>query len=60
MNNNYYEIQVKFNKKDWITVHKENRHGDAVVYLRDNTTEDNKYPMRIVRVNRTIVFNGER
>lgn len=57
---NYYEIQVKFNKKDWITIHTEDRQSDAIVYLRDNTAEDDKYPKRIVRVSKTIVFNGER
>ena len=57
MNKNYYvEIKLGYNK--WILKASFSRHTDALHFVKENAGE--KYPMRIVRVVRTIVFNGEK
>jgi hypothetical protein len=50
-----YEIQVKFGKT-WVIVEKKNLYNDALHYVKENSGET--YPMRIIRVIKTIVFEG--
>jgi len=50
----YYYIEVKLGNK-WTLVHVETRHKDALNYVRLNPPV--KYAIRIVRVERTIVFH---
>ena len=52
----HYYIEVKFGAR-WQLVKVETRHTDALQYIKDNAGE--RYPMRIVRVVRTIVFEGK-
>ncbi len=49
----FYYIEVKFGTK-WQVVKTETRHTDALHYVKENSGE--RYPMRIVRVVRTVVF----
>lgn len=53
----HYYIEVKFGTR-WTLVKTETRQTDALQYIKDNSGE--KYPMRIVRVVRTIVFDGSK
>jgi len=48
-----FEIQAKFGKT-WIIIDSEERLTDALHYVREKSGES--YPMRIVRVEKTIVF----
>lgn len=50
---NYY-IELWMGGK-WKLIHTEKRHKDALAYVTDRTGEE-RYPVRIVRVTRTIVF----
>ena len=52
MSKQYY-IEVKFGTR-WQLVKTETRHTDALHYIKENSGE--RYPMRIVRVVRTVVF----
>jgi hypothetical protein len=54
-----YQVQVKFNKNDWTTVKDFPTQKYAMEYIHDNVQEDSKYPMRIVRVVKTVVFEGK-
>lgn len=56
MTKDYY-VEIKFGAR-WTLVHTEKRHTDALQYVKDNSGE--KYPMRIVRVVRTVVFDGSK
>jgi len=56
MTKDYY-IEGKFLKK-WILLKTTKRHSEALEYIRENAGE--KYPMRIVRVVRTIVFGDDK
>lgn len=48
-----YEIQAKFGKT-WVILEKVTRQNDALHYVKENSGE--RYPMRIVRVVKTVVF----
>ena len=50
----YYSIEVKLTNRGWITVKTEDRQTDALHYVKQHPHE--KYPRRIVRVTRTVVF----
>ena len=54
-----YQVQVKFNKNDWTTVDNFLQQKDAMHYIQENTDENSRYPMRIVRVVKTVVFEGK-
>lgn len=56
MTKDYY-IEVKFGSR-WQLVKTEKRHTDALQYVSEHAGE--KYPMRVVRVVRTIVFEGSK
>jgi uncharacterized protein YbdZ (MbtH family) len=53
----FYYIETKLGAK-WRLVHTERRQTEALQYVKDHAGE--KYPMRIVRVIRTIVFDGSK
>ena len=54
----YYLIEAKLTASKWTLIKTEARHVDALAYVK--TSDYAKYPLRIVRVIRTIVFNGEK
>lgn len=54
----YYLVEVKLNSKTWVTVKSETRQADALTYVKNNMSEHNRYPIRVVRVVRTTVFEG--
>lgn len=56
--NKQYYIETKLTKGRWTLVHTETRHKEALQYVVDHA--GNKYPMRIVRVVRTVVFDGSK
>jgi len=49
----YYQIQAQFGKT-WIIVKTMQLHSDALDYIRSSS--ERKYPLRIVRVVKTVVF----
>jgi len=51
-----YHIEVKLGPHNWVYVHKENKLSDAYHHIKTKMTEDGKYPIRVVRVERTVVF----
>lgn len=51
-----YQVQVQFGKT-WVTVSTNTRQTDALHYIKENSGET--YPMRIVRVVKTVVFEGK-
>lgn len=51
----YYNVEVKAGAK-WHLLHVATRHTDALHWCMKHNTEHTKYPMRIVRVVRTTVF----
>ena len=52
-----YNIEIKFGAK-WIPVDSMNRHTDALHYIKMNSGET--YPMRIVRIVKTVVFEEKK
>lgn len=54
---NYY-IEIWMGGK-WKLIHTEKRHKDALEWVRERTGEE-RYPVRIVRVVRTTVFEEAR
>lgn len=50
-----YHIEAKFGSQ-WILVKKIKLHVDALNYVKEQTTEDRNYPLRIVRIVRTVVL----
>lgn len=58
MTRNYY-IEVKLGTR-WTLLHSTKRHVDALHYLKEHHKEYNKYPVRIIREVRTIVFDGSK
>jgi hypothetical protein len=57
MTKDYY-IEIKFKGNKWTLVKTEKSHKEALEYVRENSGE--KYPMRVVRVVRTVVFDGSK
>jgi len=53
-----YQVEVKFTKERWTLVESHTRQVDALQYVREHAGES--YPMRVVRVERTIVFDGSK
>ena len=51
-----FQVEVQFGKT-WIVVEKCTRQTDALHYVKENSGET--YPMRIVRVVKTVVFEGK-
>ena len=51
----YVEIKLKANR--WTLIETTKRHSDALEIVRERAGE--RYPIRIVRVVRTIVFEGK-
>lgn len=56
--NKQYYIETKLEKNRWTLVHTTPNHKEALEYVRENVGEH--YPMRIVRVMRTVVFDGSK
>jgi hypothetical protein len=54
---NYY-IEAKLSKNHWTLLHTTRRQDEALEYVHDHAEANAKYPMRIVRVTRKIVFDG--
>lgn len=54
-----YQVQVKFAKDTWTIIENFPRQSDAMHFIKDRITEDSMYPMRIVRIVKTIVFEGK-
>lgn len=52
-----YRVEVKFGAT-WINVDKFSRHTDALHYIKEKSGE--RYPMRIVRIVKTIVFEEKK
>lgn len=52
-----YNVEVKFGTK-WVTVYDSPLQNDAMHYIRENSGET--YPMRIVRVVKTVVFEEKK
>lgn len=48
-----YRVEVKLGKT-WIYIDKFTRHTDALHHIKENSGE--KYPMRILRIVKTVVF----
>lgn len=53
----FFNVEIKLGPR-WILREVFTRHSDALHYVKENAGE--KYPFRIIRVIRTVVFNGER
>lgn len=53
-----YYVEIKLSGKKWVLSASFNRHTDALNFVRENAGE--RYPMRIIRCVRTVVFNGEK
>lgn len=54
----FYHIESKLGAKSWQLVKVETRQVDALHYVREHATELSKYPLRIIRVVRTLVFES--
>jgi hypothetical protein len=54
----YYLIEAKLSANKWTLIKTETRQVDALAYIKESSFRI--YPLRIVRVTRTIVFNGEK
>lgn len=52
-----YQIQALFGKT-WIITHSFTRHNEALHFVKEHT--DRKYPLRIVRVVKTVVFEEKK
>ena len=52
-----YNVEVKFGAQ-WVTVNKYTRQVDALHHIKENSGE--AYPMRIVRVVKTVVFEEKK
>jgi len=48
-----YYVEAWLNNR-WVLLHTYKRHGEALEYVADHAGE--RYPFRVVRVERTIVF----
>lgn len=59
MPKNYY-VEIKLGNNKWVLQHATKRYVDALDYIRTHTTENSRYPYRVVREVRTIVFDGEK
>lgn len=57
MNKQYY-IEVKLDSKKWTLLHTATQHKDALQYVKENPSRN--YPIRIVRVVRTVVFEEKK
>jgi hypothetical protein len=53
MTKDYY-VEAKFNKTRWTLVKAFKNHKDALEYVKDAGAV--KYPLRVVRVVRTVIF----
>lgn len=54
--NKIYNIEIKLGSR-WTLVHTERRHTDALHHVK--TMGGVKYPIRVVRVTRTVIFEGK-
>jgi hypothetical protein len=53
----HFYVEVKLGNK-WILQRVFTRHTDALHFVKENSGE--RYPIRVVRVVRTIVFDGSK
>jgi len=54
----YYEVQIKF-EKEWFTLEVFKKQVEALHHVKVRVSENDRYPMRIVRVDKTVVFEGK-
>jgi hypothetical protein len=52
----YYTVEVKFAKDRWTLLTTKNRQTDAMHYVKEHFPDISKYPIRILRVTRTVVM----
>ena len=55
-----YNVEVKLNSNRWTLQKVFTRHTDALHYVKENSVVSNRYPFRVIRVTRTVVFDGEK
>lgn len=53
----HFYVEIKLTAGRWTLREVFTRHTDALHYVKENA--GHKYPMRIVRVVRTVVFEGK-
>jgi hypothetical protein len=53
----FYNVEIKLGSR-WTLTKVFTRHTDALHYIKENSGE--RYPYRIIRVIRSIVFDGEK
>jgi hypothetical protein len=56
----FYYVEVKFKKERWTLIDTYTKQEDAMEHVHSETKLGNTYPMRVVRVVRTIVFDGSK
>lgn len=57
----YYYVEVKLKENRWTLLDTHTKQSDAPMHqVADETKLGNKYPMRVVKVERTIVFDGSK
>lgn len=54
-----YNVEIKLGAR-WTLQKVFMRHTDALHYVKENSGEGNKYPFRVIRVIRSVVFDGEK
>lgn len=54
----FYNVEVKLNTTKWTLLHTATQHKDALHYVKENPSGN--YPLRIVRVVRTVVFEEKK
>lgn len=56
MTKDYY-VEIKLRPNRWTLIETTKRHADALEIVRERVGE--RYPIRVVKVTRTIVFEGK-
>jgi hypothetical protein len=56
--NKVYNVEVKLDTKKWTLLHVASQQKDAMHYVKENPNRS--YPVRIVRVVRTTVFEEKK
>lgn len=59
MSKEYY-IEIKLDNRRWTLIKTERRQTDALHYVKEHAHEHSRYPIRVVRVVRTTVFDGSK
>lgn len=53
-----YYVEVKFHTNRWTLIKTFKRQGEAMEFIKEQV--DNRYPLRITRVVRTVVFEDNK